>query len=161
MENNSIINTDENDRWSHAISAEEKVNMKSRIAEYEFIKELFDSKLPVGEERIELQSYLQRLEQAIENNEPIRNEEFPPERDDLDPETGKPISYKYYSSSLLKQRAIGRGRSDIGSSIESLDYNQSEQQSLDYPAITDGQQECVQSESKTTQDYELVAEHQK
>lgn len=156
----SNINTDMNDRWSHAISAEQKINTKSRIAEYEFMKELFDSKLPVGEQRTEIDSYLQRLEQAIVDNEPIENEQFPPERSEPDPETGKPISYKYYSTSLLKQRAIGGGGSDIGSSIESLDHLQSEQQSVDSPALTDGHQECLQSESTPTQDQSLVAEHQ-
>lgn len=157
----SNINTDVNDRWSHAIPAETKMNMKSRIAEYEFMKELFESKLPVGEDKTEIESYLKQLEQAIIDNAELQNESFPPERDDLDPETGKPISYKYYSTSLLKQRAIGGGGSNIGSSIKGVDLIQSDKQDLDYPAAIDRHEKHVQSESKTTDNHESMAEHQK
>lgn len=153
----SNINTDVNDRWSHAISAETKLNLKSRLAEYEFIKDLFESKLPVGDDKTKIESYLKQLEQAIADNKDIDNEEFPPERNDIDPETGKPISYKYYSTSLLKQRAIGGGGSIIGSSIEGVDHLQSHKQSVDYPPALDRHQEHVQSESSSTDNHESVA----
>lgn len=152
-------NNDVNDRWSHAISAEEKINIKSRIAEYEFVKELFESKLPVGEDKSEIELYLQRLEQAITENEEIKNEEFPPERSEPDPETGKPISYKYYSASVLKQRSTQPRGEIIGNSIEGFDYDQSDKQDLDSSTDVNGHQEHLQGQPPTIQNTESVAQY--
>lgn len=128
MENQNV-----NDIWSHAISAESILEQKSRIAELEYVKKLFDENLPVGTDTSYINEYFNDLEQKIVKNEPIKNEEFPPERDEPDPESGKPVVYKYYSTSLLKHRA--QSKSNIGSSNQTIKCIE-QQSDLEYPSIT-------------------------
>jgi len=136
-----------NDQWSHAISVEKDIETKTRLAELEYAKSLFYDKLPVGADTKEIDNYFNYIEQAIYTNEPINNEEFPTERTDIDPEKGKPITYRYYSSSLLKQRASETNDNSIGCSTKSILSIESDKQDVERPS-SDGGGKYVQSESK-------------
>lgn len=107
-------NQNENDKWLHAHSAEKMIEYKSKMAELQLMRELFTEKLPIGDNKSEIDAYLNSIEQIIESDGAIANEEFPEERRLIDPETGGQISYNYNSASLLKQRA-SRGPAIIGS----------------------------------------------
>lgn len=136
-----------NDQWSHAISVEKEIKTKTRLAELEYAKSLFYDKLPVGADTKEIDNYFNYIEQAIYTDEPINNEEFPTERTDIDPETGKPITYRYYSSSLLKQRASEQIGNSIGCSTESILSIESNKQDMEC-STSDRGGEYVQGESK-------------
>jgi len=68
-----------------------------RQAEIEFIKDLFEHHLPLGEDKKQIEEYFSRLQQAIVNKEEIKNEQFPDDDDTNE--------YKYHSASLFKERA--------------------------------------------------------
>jgi len=96
------------DKWAHAQSAENIVERKSRKAELDLMRDLFNDRLPVGDDLDVINKYLDDVEQIIEKNGTIHNEDFPEERELIDPETGKPVPYRYYAPSILKQRASQR-----------------------------------------------------
>jgi hypothetical protein len=134
MNTNTNLTVSENDKWAHAQSAEDVVRLKSRKAEIEFMRDLFNERLPVGTDLDAIHSYLNNVEQIIEKNGRVKNEEFPPEREVIDPESGKPATYKYYSTSLLKQRAASDRRSSIGGSHKSVPHALTYPQDMDDPS---------------------------
>lgn len=99
--------TNPNDLWSHALSKADDIEMKSKVAELEHIKDLFFNKLPVGENLKPLEEYFNELENVIFTKGPqeIKNEQFPTATPDVG--EGEAGSYKYYSPSLLKELASG------------------------------------------------------
>lgn len=105
----SNINIETNKQWQHARSARNIVDKKQRLAELQYMRDLFNEKLPVGEELTEIQSYFDNIEQIIERNETVEDEQFSPERTIIDPETKGTVPYRYYSSNLSYKRAIEPG----------------------------------------------------
>lgn len=115
------INVETNKQWEHARSAEQLVQKKARLAELQYIRDLFNDRLPVGEELTEIQSYFDHLEQVINSHGQLENERFPPEANITDPESGGRIPYRYYSPALSQQRAI-EGGGDAGDSTDQSDH---------------------------------------
>ena len=142
-ESRMVIN--ENDLWSHATSAEKDIARLSRMAELEYIKELFEKYLPVGTDTKEIDDYLTMCEQELENGNELTNEDFPERGEIIDPETGKPVVIKYYSASRLKQRAALPLRRDIGSSNQSEHYKITNGQDLEHTEAP-GSDSSVQDE---------------
>jgi len=110
------INIDTNAKWAHAQSAVEKISRKARLAELDYMRQLFNDRLPVGEELTDIQSYFDHLEQVILSDKAVNNEQFEPELQLIDPETGDEIPYRYNSADVHYQRALeGGGKSEHGS----------------------------------------------
>jgi len=99
-----------------------KENLK---AELNFLKELFDRDLPVGEKKDHIKDYFSRLEELIYTNdyEHLQREEFPPD----DPTAGGPREYKYYSADQFKKFASGHQQPPRG---QDLGYSESKQEKL-------------------------------
>ena len=83
--------------WDHALSIEEKRNTDDRLAELAFMKDLFETKLPIGDNKKHVIEYFSRLEELIDTEQQLINECF--ERDEPDRD------YHYFSAALLKERA--------------------------------------------------------
>lgn len=90
------------DRWSHALSLELIKERTEKRAELEFMKELFDKHLPVGENREDIDAVFSRLEKAMFTKDEILNDEFD---DGPALDAGLQPDYRYYTSSLFKQHA--------------------------------------------------------
>lgn len=86
-----------NDVWSHAVSIEEKRMKYDRRVELEYMKDLFLNKLPIGDNVEHLQRYFNDLEKVIYTTDNVKNDEFPSNDTERD--------YRYFSASLLKERA--------------------------------------------------------
>lgn len=93
-----------NDLWTHAIPLESQRKEQDIRAEADFMRELFLSNLPtVGSNKSTLISYFDRLQEAIENGEPIEYDGFD---DNLNSESASsPRDYKYFSATLFKERS--------------------------------------------------------
>lgn len=126
----SNINIDTNKKWAHAKSAVSEVEKKHRLAELAYMRELFNDRLPLGEELTEIQSYFDAVEQVIADNGDINHEEFEPERHVIDPETGGSIPYRYYSATLSKQRALAVGGPDDEHSDEGVPKSEPSEQAM-------------------------------
>ena len=88
-----------NDLWGHAISLEPIRKELDIKAEAELMRDLFSNHLPSDPaNRSAIESYFDRLQEAIENGEKIEYDGF--EGDD-DPNT----FYKYFSADILKERS--------------------------------------------------------
>lgn len=148
--------TNENDKWAHALSAENMIKHRSRLAELEYMRTLFAEYLPVGEDTQKIHDYLNTVEQIIEENGQLHNENFPPEREIIDPESGRTIPYRYNSASLSKQRAIGDGRSTERNTDQGIHNAFTYTEDLD-PSTNRGCCEAVQSQSEEPEHLSHVA----
>lgn len=144
-DNQQIVNA--NDIWSHAISAEATLQKKSRMAELVYIRELFERHLPVGTDTSEIDAYLDMCEQELIEGNELKNEDFPPPPDYIDPETGHAAVIKYNSASLLKQHATSDGGCNIGSSNQSKHNQITDGQDMEHSQALGGNTP-VQDESK-------------
>lgn len=142
----SNINIDTNKKWDHARSALTDIEKKQRLAELDYMRELFNERLPVGEELMEIQSYFNDIQQIIEKDRPVKNEQFSPEREIIDPETNGQIPYRYYSSSLSHKRAIASGGSNDKCSDQSNSESEPSEQDMGF-ASSSRQCDDVQTES--------------
>jgi len=68
-----------------------------KLSELQFMKDLFLTKLPMGDNRKHIDEYFSRLEELINNKENIKNDDFPDDDERFD--------YKYFSPSLFKERS--------------------------------------------------------
>lgn len=105
---------------------------KNLQAELEFMRELFNKNLPVGNNKKQIEEYFNRLEELIYNTdepEHIVREQFPP----ADPAVCGEREYWYYSSDYFKKLASQpkpiTGEQDVVDSkdreVVSSDQNQS------------------------------------
>jgi hypothetical protein len=68
-----------NDIWAHAESKEAEMKQVARLAELEFMRQLFDERLPVGENKEKIHEYFNEVEQVIFTKGEVKNEQFPDE----------------------------------------------------------------------------------
>jgi len=156
----SNINIDTNKQWEHARSAVADLEKKRRLAELAYIRELFNEKLPIGEELTEVQSYFDTVEQVINANGDVNNEQFEPEREIVDPETGGKIPYRYYSASLSQQRALEVGQQHLDGTHQGITEHKSSEQDMGHPSPS---RRCndVQDQSTESPHLSHVAERKK
>lgn len=86
-----------NDAWNHAGSIESKRMREDRRVELEQMKDLFLNKLPIGDNKEHIEQYFNDLEKVIYTTDDVKNDEFPTDDAQRD--------YRYFSASLLKERA--------------------------------------------------------
>jgi hypothetical protein len=147
-----------NELWTHAQSAEKSVQKKARLAELEYMRDLFGDRLPVGDELSEINSYFDHLEQVIENNGSIQDEQFESEQPIIDPETNTEASYRYYSAPLSHQRATS-GRPGIKHSDEGLLEYQPSTQDVDSPSSS-RRRDGLQDQLKESIDFSHMAKRE-
>jgi len=94
-------------------------------SELNFLKDLFATNLPVGENTKQAQEYFSRLEELISTKDPddIQREEFPPD----DPAISGSREYRYYSSDQFKKLASGHPQPSRG---QDLGHTESKQEKL-------------------------------
>lgn len=154
------INIETNKQWEHARSAEALVQKKARLAELEYIRGLFNDRLPVGEELTNIQSYFDHLEQVIQSNGTIQNEQFPPEQPLIDPENGTDVPYRYYSPAIHQQRALEGGGDSGKCSDQSRLRLLSDEQDVDHTTSPRGCDD-VQGQSQESAHLSHVAQRKK
>ena len=126
--------------WDHALSIEDKRNTDDRLAELAFMKDLFETKLPIGDNKKHVIEYFSRLEELIDTEQQLINECF--ERDESDRD------YHYFSAAVLKERA---SRSD--DNTNRLD--------MEVPGTSDKLDDQVQDMCQVPPDIQCVPERPK
>jgi hypothetical protein len=100
---------DPNAIWAHAGSIEDTRMWEDRKSELLFMRDLFDTKLPVGDQKEQIDDYFNLLEQAIDNKDTsLQNDKFPESFSDIDIHgevDHPPEQYTYFSADLFKQQA--------------------------------------------------------
>ena len=114
------IEEDPNAKWEHALSLEDTKLWQDRQNELDFMKDLFNHKLPIDETaKPEIEEYFNRLQEAIfTKDENFKYDEFPTDYStiDVDGAVAKPpTQYKYFSQDLFKQQASEQFRLDDSS----------------------------------------------
>ena len=133
---------DPNALWGHAGSLEDTRLWEDRKSELIFMKDLFDTKLPVGENKTEVDEYFNILEQAIDTKAEIKNDKFPDDYREIDQHgevTDPPEQYTYFSADLFKQQA-SKGQSRLGSSSEGHLESKSVPQDMEVTSDVDQEQ---------------------
>lgn len=152
----SNINTQTNQVWEEQRKIQQEklsfdpISRKTKLAEIAFIRELFHDRLPTGDNLSDVDAYLDNLESIIEQDGKLNDEQFEPERELIDPETGCRVPYRYHSSSLTHKRAITDGEFN-GLSTEGGTDLFSDSQGLDHPTPS--------RRSDLLQDQSTVIEH--
>lgn len=106
-------NEDVNSQWSHAVPLEETFAKRNSQAELSYLRDLFNTRLPVIDKTDKANEYFDFLQHCIDNATPIERETFEhdyPVDDRGQPvygEDGNPIipEYRYISASLFKELA--------------------------------------------------------
>lgn len=83
--------------WSHALSLEDKRMEADNLNQLQYMKDLFENHLPIGDNKSHISEYFSRLEELISTKENIAPEQF--ENDDPTKD------YKYFSAALLRELA--------------------------------------------------------
>lgn len=107
-----------NDLWGHAIPLEGKRKELDLIAEAKYMRELYMEFLPGDSDKSSITSYFDRLDEAIKNGVTPGFDEF----DDKDRPDSEPRDYRYYSATVLKERASQYSPLSCGENVDSADY---------------------------------------
>lgn len=149
---------DPNALWGHAGSLEDTRLWEDKKSELIFMRDLFDTKLPIGENKAELDEYFNILEQAIDTKAEIKNDKFPDDYREIDQHgevTDPPKQYTYFSADLFKQQA-SKEQNRLGPSseghLESKSVpqdvedttNVDEEQSVSDVSAVDGDLSCME-----------------
>lgn len=154
---------DPNAIWNHAESLEDTQLWASRLAEAEFMQDLFLNRLPGGNTQANI-DYFETVKEKIINHEPFADEYFPPDLSQVDVDgvvttPYHPSDFKYHSSSLFKQQSSKQPDGGVPYPFKShLLADQHQQQDMEGSTFDFRSASPVQSNGQENADMACMAE---